>query len=262
MANGRTGSAPPSSSWMFHRITSNKKSPRSPWGNKDRIYKLLRYHLACRRTGRLITVPTHRLPLTQALRQKILRPTPFPPALSGPFAAPLFAPLSAPGTLCGRALQLYFRLNGLMQYRLTTFNHNSVRLSSTFFFLRWIPPATDYARRRFYVKIKNIAGDSSHRCGLSWLPPGGKVSSVVQAHSDHPKQPSPLGRVPPKGAGEALHKPPATTSTRRIRNTTTSGLRPPSPQGEGFPQWRRISATTQGFPPGGSDFPIRQFSRR
>jgi len=38
-----------------------------------------------------------------ANRQKILRLPPVPPALDGPFAAPLFAPLSAPGTLCGCA---------------------------------------------------------------------------------------------------------------------------------------------------------------
>ena len=42
-----------------------------------------------------VTVPAHCLPLTQALRQQILRGIPFPSALGGPFAAPLFAPLSA-----------------------------------------------------------------------------------------------------------------------------------------------------------------------
>ena len=51
-------------------------------------------------------------PLTLALRQKILWKIPFPPALGGPFTASLFAPLSAPGTLCGCALQFYFRFNG------------------------------------------------------------------------------------------------------------------------------------------------------
>ena len=82
-------------------------------------------------SGHLSTVPTHRLPLTQALRQQILWIAPFPPALGGPFAAPLFAPISAPGTLCGCALQFYFRFNGFsMICHLYT---KCVRLSSTFF---------------------------------------------------------------------------------------------------------------------------------
>ena len=52
-------------------------------------------------------------PLTLAMRQKILRPKPVPTALGGPFAAPLFAPFSATGTLCGCAAQLYSRFCGL-----------------------------------------------------------------------------------------------------------------------------------------------------
>ena len=60
----------------------------------------------------LSTMPTHRLPLTQALRQQILRVTPFPSALGGPFAAPLFAPLSAVQNSLWMRLQLYFRLYG------------------------------------------------------------------------------------------------------------------------------------------------------
>ena len=59
-------------------------------------------------------MPTHRLPLTQALRQQILRVTPFPSALGGPFAAPLFAPLSAVQNSLWMRLQLYFRLYGLV----------------------------------------------------------------------------------------------------------------------------------------------------
>ena len=52
-------------------------------------------------------------PLTLAMRQKILRYSPFPPALGGPFAAPLFAPLSAMRNSLWMRLQLYFRFLGL-----------------------------------------------------------------------------------------------------------------------------------------------------
>ena len=58
-------------------------------------------------------MPTHRLPLTQALRQQILGVTPFPSALGGPFAAPLFALLSAVQNSLWMRLQLYFRVKGL-----------------------------------------------------------------------------------------------------------------------------------------------------
>ena len=61
----------------------------------------------------LIPVPTHRLPHNADNASKILRPKPVPSALCGPFAAPLHAPLSAPGTLCGGDKQLYFRFVGL-----------------------------------------------------------------------------------------------------------------------------------------------------
>ena len=84
--------------------------------------------------GHLTTVPTHRLPLTQAIRQRILR-IPFPRALGGPFAAPLFAPISAPGTLCGCAGS--FTSASLVSYGFTSLNYISVRLSRTFFRHRW-----------------------------------------------------------------------------------------------------------------------------
>ena len=93
----------------------------------------LRYHLACRFPGRSLRRQHAVCPLTLAMRRKILRFSPVLPALCGPFAAPLFAPLSAPGTLCGCALQLYFRFIGFMQYRLTPLNHKCVPLSSTIF---------------------------------------------------------------------------------------------------------------------------------
>ena len=61
----------------------------------------------------LIPVPTHRLPHNAGNASKILGLKPVPFALCGPFAAPLHAPLSAPGTLCGGDKQLYFRFVGL-----------------------------------------------------------------------------------------------------------------------------------------------------
>ena len=48
------------------------------------------------------------------MRQKILWLMPFPSALSGPFAAPLFAPLSAMRNSLWMRLQFYFRLNGFI----------------------------------------------------------------------------------------------------------------------------------------------------
>ena len=51
-------------------------------------------------------------PLTLAMRQKILRMNPVLPALSGPFAAPLFAPLSAVRNSLWMRLQLYSRFCG------------------------------------------------------------------------------------------------------------------------------------------------------
>ena len=53
-------------------------------------------------------------PVTQATRQKILGGLPFPSALGGPFAAPLFAPLSALRNSLWMRLQLYFRVKGFL----------------------------------------------------------------------------------------------------------------------------------------------------
>ena len=94
----------------------------------------LRYHLACRNNRPLTPAPTRRLPVNAGNASADTEGSrPVLPALCGPFAAPLFAPLSAPGTLCGCALQLYFRFIGFMQYRLTPLNHKCVPLSSTIF---------------------------------------------------------------------------------------------------------------------------------
>ena len=95
--NGRTWSGSPSIVQYLHILFSlNEKSPCFPiWGNKDRntnsavppcLPKNSATSARCQHTG---------CPLTLAMRQKILWANPFPPALGGPFAAPLFALLSA-----------------------------------------------------------------------------------------------------------------------------------------------------------------------
>ena len=63
-------------------------------GNKDRM-NILRYHLVCRRSGRLNRMPTHQLPDNAGIASEDTKDEPVPPALGGPFANPLFAPLSA-----------------------------------------------------------------------------------------------------------------------------------------------------------------------
>ena len=124
---------------VYRDFSSYKKPPIKkvlipPWGTRTGNTKSCGTTLLAGKSGRLTPVPTHRLPITPAMRQKILGVAPFPPALSGPFAAPLFAPLSAPGTLCGCAMQLYFRFNGLWYDALRSLNYTFGPLSSTFFF--------------------------------------------------------------------------------------------------------------------------------
>ena len=127
--------ASPSPLGSFHKKPPNKKCPCSPMGNKDRKYISAVPPCLPEIPTTLATVPTHRLPLTQAIRQQILGENPFPSALGGPFAAPLFAPLSAAGTLCGCAAQFYFRFLGF--YIVTLFNYTIVFLSRTFFHMAW-----------------------------------------------------------------------------------------------------------------------------
>ncbi|MDD7674715.1 MAG: hypothetical protein PUJ12_08085, partial [Oscillospiraceae bacterium] len=76
-------------------------------------------------------------PITPALRQKILGGFPFPSALSGPFAAPLFAPLSALRDSLWMRWQLYFRFNGLSYVML--FIHQTCPFVKHFF-----PPQADF----------------------------------------------------------------------------------------------------------------------
>ena len=115
-------------------ITSlgNKKSPRSlHLGNKDRM-NILRYHLVCRRSDHLMQMPTHPLPSNAGNASEDTRDEPFPPALDGPFANPLFAPLSALRNSLWMRCRLYFRLNDFI-FKLCLLYTFRVRLSSTFF---------------------------------------------------------------------------------------------------------------------------------
>ena len=115
-------------------ITSlgNKKSPRSlHLGNKDRM-NILRYHLVCRRSDHLMQMPTHLLPSNAGNASEDTKDEPVPPALDGPFANPLFAPLSALRNSLWMRCRLYFRLNGFI-FKLCLLYTFRVRLSSTFF---------------------------------------------------------------------------------------------------------------------------------
>ena len=78
-------------------------------------------------------MPTHRLSLTQTLRQSILGKTSVLSALSGPFAVSLFALLSAVQNSLWMRWQRYFRLKGLLFTCRSPLNSISVSLSSTFF---------------------------------------------------------------------------------------------------------------------------------
>ena len=100
----------------------NEKSPCSPKGTRtENTISAVPPCLPVKPTAH--PAPTRRVPVTLAMRQKILRISPFPPALGGPFAAPLFAPLSAMGNSLWMRLQLYFRVCGLL-YLLKVFIHH------------------------------------------------------------------------------------------------------------------------------------------
>jgi len=61
----------------------------------------------------LCPVPTHRLPVNAGNASEDTEEIPVLPALGGPFAAPLFAPLSALRHSLWMRWQLYFRVHGL-----------------------------------------------------------------------------------------------------------------------------------------------------
>ena len=104
-----------------------------PMGNKDR--KLCGATLFAGINRPLCPVPTHRLPVNAGNASEDTKAKPVLPALGGPFAAPLFAPLSALGNSLWMRLQLYFRVCGFL-FKLCLFNTKSVFLSRTFFHAR------------------------------------------------------------------------------------------------------------------------------
>ena len=111
-----------------------KNAPAPPWGTRTEN-TFLRYHLVCRKIRPLCNGANTPSALNAGMTSVDTGGVnPFPSALGGPFAAPLFAPLSAAGTLCGCAAQFYFRFLGLDI--VTLFNYSFVRLSRTFF-RRW-----------------------------------------------------------------------------------------------------------------------------
>ena len=103
----------PSTFGSFHKVFLPIKNAPAPTTGTRTENTFLRYHLACRKIRPLIPVPTHRLPHNAGNASKDTQETPFPSALGGPFAAPLFAPLSALRNSLWMRLQLYFRFKGL-----------------------------------------------------------------------------------------------------------------------------------------------------
>ena len=133
----KMSSASPSSAWIRHKhyLLRNKKIPAPPWGTRTEwIFCGTTLFAACATTS--ARCQHIGCPITQATRQKILRPKPFPTALHGPFADPLFALLSALQNSLWMRCQLYFRVNGFI-FKLCLLYNNCVRLSRTFFHMVW-----------------------------------------------------------------------------------------------------------------------------
>ena len=107
-------SGSPSPFGTFHKIFLPIKNAPAPAMGTRTENTFLRYHLVCRKSGHSTRCQHTGCPVTQAMRQKILGVSPFPSALGGPFAAPLFAPLSAMRNSLWMRLQFYFRVQGLL----------------------------------------------------------------------------------------------------------------------------------------------------
>ena len=114
-------------------VIPKTKNALVPYGNKDR--KLCGATLFAGINRPLCPVPTHRLPVNAGNASEDTKAKPVLPALGGPFAAPLFAPLSALGNSLWMRLQLYFRVFGFL-FKLCLLNTKSVFLSRTFFHTR------------------------------------------------------------------------------------------------------------------------------
>ena len=113
------------------RVSKKTKSPCSPKGT--RTENTISAVPPCLPVNRPLDRRQHAAcPVTLAMRQKILKPTLFPSALGGPFAAPLLASLSAVGNSLWMRLQLYFRVCGLLFLKLFPLYTKSNCLSRTF----------------------------------------------------------------------------------------------------------------------------------
>ena len=112
----------------------NEKSPCSPKGTRtENTISAVPPCLPVKPTAH--PAPTRRVPSNAGNASEDTQDSPFPSALGGPFAAPLFAPLSALGNSLWMRLQLYFRVFGFL-FKLCLLNTKSVFLSSTFFHTR------------------------------------------------------------------------------------------------------------------------------
>ena len=135
MADVSTGSPSPLRS--FHKDASqNKNAPAPTTGTrteKSAVPPCLPgrpgHSPRCQHTG---------CPITQATRQKILGENPFPSALGGPFAAPLFALLSALQNSLWMRLQFDFRLKGLVFFVFL------IKLQFCLFVKNFFPSWVDY----------------------------------------------------------------------------------------------------------------------
>ena len=117
----------------FIKNLQKRKSPHSPNGEQGQK-SLLRYHLVCRKSGLLTTVPTHRPPLTQAIRHRILW-KPISPCPRRPICCSAFRSDLSPRNSLWMRWQFYFRVVGLSL--IGSLNNRNVRLSRTFFHLGW-----------------------------------------------------------------------------------------------------------------------------
>ena len=97
----------------FIAFPPNKKAPAPTMGTRTET-QFCGTTLFAGSPRPLIPMPTHRLPHNAGNASKDTQAQPFPSALGGPFAAPLFALLSAMQNSLWMRLQFYFRFFGLV----------------------------------------------------------------------------------------------------------------------------------------------------
>ena len=128
------GQLPPSEIQQFHDFFLQIKKPSLPvWGTRTED-QFCGTTLLTGNSGHLSNGANTPFALNAGITSSDTRgECPFPPALGGPFAAPLFAPISASGTLCGCADSFTSASLVWCNIWLQSFNHASVRLSRTIF---------------------------------------------------------------------------------------------------------------------------------